>query len=123
MPDTINIHERILTALKKIAMSTIPMRLVVNSTVGNAIMRRIDEVTFIRFPALTLSDDSEIDIDEFLLDAAALYVMAGLEKEKAPVYMAMYKEILEDNERRLVEVYLSAGSNEGTYNDASSKFV
>lgn len=123
LPDDIRLNERVHTALKKVAMDTIPLRLVVQDPTGHSIMRRVDSITYIRFPDMPVVEDSDIDIDEFLLDAVALYVMAGLEKEKASVYMGMYWEILTENENRLCETYLATATNDSGYDDASCKFA
>ena len=123
IPDDIRIYERIFTALKKIAMDTVPLRLVVQDPTGHSIMRRVDTLTYIRFPNMPNANDSEIDIDAFLLDAAALYVMAGLEKEKASVYMGMYWEIITENDNRLCETYLSTATNESGMDNASVYFA
>ena len=123
IPDDIRIYERIFTALKKIAMDTVPLRLVVQDPTGHSIMRRVDTLTYIRFPYIPNASDSEIDIDSFLLDAAALYVMAGLEKEKASVYMGMYWEIITENDNRLCETYLSTATNESGIDNASVYFA
>ena len=123
IPDDIRIYERIFTALKKIAMDTVPLRLVVQDPTGHSIMRRVDTLTYIRFPNIPNANDSEIDIDAFLLDAAALYVMAGLEKEKASVYMGMYWEIITENDNRLCETYLSTATNESGMDNASVYFA
>ena len=123
IPDDIRIYERIFTALKKIAMDTVPLRLVVQDPTGHSIMRRVDTITYIRFPDMPQVNDSDIDMDEFLLDAAALYVMAGLEKEKASVYMGMYWEIITENETRLCETYLATANNDSGYDDASIRFA
>ena len=123
IPDDIRIYERIFTALKKIAMDTVPLRLVVQDPTGHSIMRRVDTLTYIRFPYIPNANDSEIDMDAFLLDAAALYVMAGLEKEKASVYMGMYWEIITENDNRLCETYLSTATNESGIDNASVYFA
>ena len=123
IPDDIRIYERIFTALKKIAMDTVPLRLVVQDPTGHSIMRRVDTITYIRFPYIPNANDSEIDMDAFLLDAAALYVMAGLEKEKASVYMGMYWEIITENDNRLCETYLSVATNESGMDNASVYFA
>ena len=86
-------------------------------------MRRVDTITYIRFPDMPQVNDSDIDMDEFLLDAAALYVMAGLEKEKASVYMGMYWEIITENETRLCETYLATATNDSGHDDASIRFA
>ena len=123
IPDDIRIYERIFTALKKIAMDTVPLRLVVQDPTGHSIMRRVDTLTYIRFPNIPNANDSEIDIDAFLLDAAALYVMAGLEKEKASVYMGMYWEIMTENDNRMCETYLATATNESGIDNASIYFA
>ena len=123
LPDDIRLEERVFTSLKKIAMDTIPLRLVVQDPTGHSIMRRVDTITYIRFPDMPQVNDSDIDMDEFLLDAAALYVMAGLEKEKASVYMGMYWEIITENETRLCETYLATATNDNGYDDASIRFA
>ena len=123
IPDDIRIYERIFTALKKIAMDTVPLRLVVQDPTRHSIMRRVDTITYIRFPYIPNANDSEIDMDAFLLDAAALYVMAGLEKEKASVYMGMYWEIITENDNRLCETYLSTATHESGVDNASVYFA
>ena len=123
IPDGIGLEYRVHTALKKIAMDTVPLRLVLQDKTGASIMRRIDSISYIRFPNAPIALDSEIDIDMFLLDAAALYVMAGLEKEKASVYMGMYWEIITENDNRLCETYLATATNENGADDASEYFA
>lgn len=123
IPDDINLEERVFTALKKIAMDTVPLRLVVQNPTGHSIMRRVDSLIYIRFPNMPINDDSDIDMDMFLIDAVALYVMAGLEKEKASVYMGMYWELITENDNRLCETYLATGTNESGYDDASVYFA
>lgn len=123
LPDDINLEERVYTALKKIAMDTVPLRLVVQNPTGHSIMRRVDSLTYIRFPNMPINNDSDIDIDMFLIDAVALYVMAGLEKEKASVYMGMYWELITENDNRLCETYLATATNENGYDDASKYFA
>lgn len=123
LPDDINLEERIYTALKEVAMDTVPLRLVVQNPAGHSIMRRVDSLTYIRFPNMPINNDSDIDIDMFLLDAVALYVIAGLEKEKASVYMGMYWKIITENDTRLCETYLATATNENGYDDASKYFA
>ena len=123
IPVDIQLEHRINTAIKEVATLTIPLRLIVQDPTGHSIMRRIDTITYIRFPYIPNANDSEIDMDAFLLDAAALYVMAGLEKEKASVYMGMYWEIITENDNRLCETYLSTATNESGMDNASVYFA
>lgn len=123
IPTDINIYARINTALKKVAMETIPLSLIVNFTDGYTILRTLDSVTFIRKPFDVTSNNSVIDMDDFLLDALALYVLAGIEKEKAQVYMGMYNQEIESNDRRMIEASLVESTNENDFNDASNRFA
>lgn len=123
LPVDIQLEYRISTAIKEIAMLTIPIRLVVTNQDGYQIIRKIDSVTYIRFPQDIVNDLSEIDIDKFLLDAVALYVLAGIEKEKASIYMGMFYNQIEQNDKRLIETNLVEASNDNDSEDASIMFA
>ena len=122
-PDDIFLEKRVNTALKEVAMLTVPLRLIVSNPDGYNILRKVDSVTYIRFAEDVESDESELDIDRFLLDAVALYVLAGLEKEKASIYMGMFYSQIEANDRRLIEANLVEASNENYTEDASKVFA
>lgn len=122
-PIDIQLESRISTAIKEVAMLTIPIRLVVANPDGYQIIRKVDSVTYIRFPQDIVSDLSEIDIDRFLLDAVALYVLAGIEKEKASIYMGMFYNQIELNDKRLIETDLVEASNDNYSEDASKMFA
>lgn len=123
LPVDIQLEYRISTAIKEIAILTIPIRLVVANPEGYKIIRKIDSVTYIRFPQDIVNDLSEIDIDTFLLDAVALYVLAGIEKEKASIYMGMFYNQIEQNDKRLIETNLVEASNDNDSEDASIMFA
>ena len=123
IPVDIQLEHRINTAIKEVATLTTPLRLVVNNPDGYQILRKVDSVTYIRFAEDVESDDSELDIDRFLLDAVALYVLAGIEKEKASIYMGMFYSQIETNDRRLIEANLVEASNENYTEDASMVFA
>lgn len=123
IPTDININKRIDTALKKVSMDTIPLSLVVNTTDGYKILRALDSVTFIRKPFEIENNNSELDMDEILLDAVALYVLAGIEKEKAQTYMGMYWQEIESNESRYIQSELIESTNENNFDDASFRFA
>lgn len=122
-PIDIQLENRISTAIKEVAMLTIPIRLVVANPNEYQIIRKVDSVTYIRFPQDIVSDLSEIDIDRFLLDAVALYVLAGIEKEKASIYMGMFYSQIELNDKRLIEANLVEASNDNVSEDASIMFA
>jgi len=105
--------ERVYTGMKKIAKDTIVLRWVIDNPVGYEIIRRVDENTYIRFPKKPILDGGEqLDIDDELLDALALYVMAGLEMQRSKVLMGMYWEEINQNNDRLTETYLQYASND-----------
>ncbi len=105
--------ERVFTGMKKIAHRTIPLKWVVDDPTNYAILRRIDEYTYVRMPKKPILDSGEqLDIEEELLDALALYVMAGLEIQRAKVNMAMFYEEIDQYNDRLTETYLSEATND-----------
>ena len=123
IPVDIQLEHRINTAIKEVATLTTPLRLIVNNPDRYQILRKVDSVTYIRFAEDVENDNSELDIDRFLLDAVALYVLAGIEKEKASIYMGMFYSQIEANDRRLIEANLVESSNENYTEDASMVFA
>lgn len=123
IPPDSNIDYKVWTALKMISKHTVPLKLVVNDPSTYSIYRRVDENTYIRLPNRPVDESDSIDIDDVLLDAAALYVAAGLEAPKAPVHMGFYREEIDLNNERLIETALCFGSGEGDYDDTTNKFV
>jgi len=112
-PDKENMTERVYTGLKHIARNTIVLRYCVQEELGHDILRRIGETTFIRYPQRPLPDSGiQLDIDPALLDALALYVMAGLELSRSKVLMGMYREEIELNNQRMIETYLEEATND-----------
>jgi hypothetical protein len=112
LPTDDKLEERIFAGLKLIAKETVVLRLIVKETVGYSILKRIDELTYIRMPEKTSADNPEIDTDLALIDALAYYVMAGLERANANTYMGMYHGEIDMNNDRLTETYLSTATND-----------
>ena len=108
--------ERVFTAMKHIAKVTICTKWVITDSVQAAdsqIIQRVDANTWIRFPIKPKIDTpTQLDIDDHLLDALALYVMAGLEIQRAKVLMGMYWEEIERNNTRLIQTYVEEASND-----------
>jgi len=105
--------ERVFHALKKVAKDTVPLKLKLKSPLGYTILRRIDSETYIRMPDKPkISTPTAIDIDKVLLDAVALYVLAGLETQRAKTLMGLYWGEINDNNDRLTETFLSTASND-----------
>ena len=112
LPDDTKLKERIFAGLKLIAKETIVLRLIVENPLGLVILRRLDELTYIRMPYKLSTENPEIDLDLALIDALALYVMAGLERANANTYMGMYHGEIDMNNDRLTETYLSTATND-----------
>lgn len=123
LPTNEQLIPKIFTALKRVAKDTVALRLVVTSGEGQQVLRRVDELMFIRFPFSPRNDDDTVDIDDSLLDAVALYTMAGLEIQRASQLMGMYYKEIEMNDDRLVETHLANASNESPHSDASQRFA
>jgi len=118
LPSDPKLAERIFAGMKRIAKVTVPLRLVIivedweDVTKSRNIIRRVEENVGIRMPKRPSIDESDIDMDEELLDALALYVMAGLERSNAKVYMGMFREEIDLNNDRLIETELLNSTNE-----------
>jgi len=109
-PDNAQMSEYIYRALKRIAKDTVPLRLR-TTDLNVSILRKLDDLTYIRFPFQPFNDDDDIDIDEALLDAAAYYVASELEPQKKGHYLNKYdREIMLNNER-LIETDLDTCTN------------
>ncbi len=105
--------ERVYTAMKKIAMDTNALRWVVDTEIGHDIMSRLDSYTFVRYPLKPVIDSGDqLDIEEALIDALALYVMAGLEIQRAKVNMAMYHEQIDRYNQNLIQTHMQEATND-----------
>ncbi|NOQ31121.1 MAG: hypothetical protein GQ570_08375 [Helicobacteraceae bacterium] len=116
LPDDTDLYQRIQTACKRIAMDTVPLRLSKTVPVGTLVTfpvyRKLDETSYIRTPSIAVTLDDDVDIDSVLLDAVALYVMAGLERPNGKTHMGLYYREIEVNNDRLVETVLSDNDND-----------
>jgi len=105
--------DRTYTALKRVASDTIPLRLVVEDSAGHQILRRVDDNTYVRFPKRPIIDSGQtMDIDDELLDAVALYIMAGLELQRSKTLMGLYYKEIETYDEKLTETYLGIATND-----------
>jgi hypothetical protein len=101
------------TGIKFIAMRTVVLRLVTQSNTTVSVLRKLDDETFIRTPNKPTEAGSVIDIDDALLDALALYVIAGYERQQAKVHMGMCHAEIDANNVRLIET--EQGDDDGCY--------
>jgi hypothetical protein len=89
-------------ALKQIGRDTIPLKLIKQDGSNRNILRRVDTNFTICIPKLVVDDTTEIDMDDDLIDAVALFVISGIEYARAPAYMKMYWSIIEAHENGLI---------------------
>ncbi len=105
--------ERVFTAMKRIANLTIPLKWCVDDPEGYEILRRPDEYTYIRFPDKPiLNSGQNLDIEDELLDALALFVMAGLEMQRSKVLMGMFYAEIDAYNDKLMSTYLVEATND-----------
>ena len=79
-----------------------PFRVLYNSITG--------EYSYIRKPIASITE--EIDIDDGLISAVALYIMAGLERPNASTHMALYNKELALFSTRQIEQDLGLDSED-----------
>jgi len=123
LPVNTDFIPKVYSALKRVAKDTVPLRLVVNDGTGQQIMRKADEFMLIRFPFPPRVEDDIIDIDDALLDAVALFTMAGIELSRSQQYMGLYYAEIELNNERLVETFLQDASNDSPHSSAAQVFA
>ena len=105
--------EKVWTGMKKIAMDTVPLMLVVMETQGLTIIRRVDEFTYIRKPEKPiLNTPNDLDMDDLLLDALSYFVLAGIEFSRSKQLMGLYHTEIEAYNDKLTETHLTEASNE-----------
>jgi len=114
---------RIYQALKRVAHDTVPLRLHITYPQGQEILRKMDEHSYLRMPKQPTKPEDELDIDSALEDAVALFVMAGLETQRAKIYMGLYYTEIENNNTRLIETDLVMAENEGMSNNSAGEFA
>lgn len=102
--------EKVYSAIKRVAKDTVPLTLLVNSPIGQRVMRKIDDNAYIRYPKKAINETDIVDVDEALLDAVALYVMAGLETQRAKIYMGLYYTEIENNDAVQIEASINTDS-------------
>ena len=89
-------------AMKQVARDTTPLVLLKNASSNRNIFRRLDNDSYICIPEKIVDDTSTMEMDETLLDAVALFILAGIETARAPSYMKMYWNIVESHENGLI---------------------
>ena len=105
--------DRVWTGMKRLAKDSYPLKLTYNDPLGQTIIRKVDENTYIKEPKKPiLGTTQNLEMDAGLMDALAYYVLAGLETQKAKVYMGMYWGEVNSYNDTLTETDLNTASNE-----------
>ena len=111
LPEDPVLRRMVHRALKRIAKETVPLRLVVNDITGLTVIRKIDDSTYIRSPLMPYRDDSDIDIDEELVEAVAAHVCSELEPQRKGHFLQQYEREIMQNNERLIETDLDSCVN------------
>ena len=116
LPTEDKMIEGTFVAMKQVAMDTLPLRLTRTATtiVGERVLRKIDFDTYVKFPKKPDSVDEELEMDEFLIDAMAFWVIKGLEPQVENRYYRGYKDHIDMNNGRLIETMLSEDFEDST---------
>jgi hypothetical protein len=97
------LENRVYSALMYIARKTVPTYLVFDGEISEPIFRRVTNDYVLKYPNKPSSDTDVITIDNTLLDAAAYHVLAGIETARAPQYMKMCNDIIDEYDRNLIQ--------------------
>lgn len=116
LPSEDKMKEGAFAAMKRVAMDTIPTRLTrtTETIVGERILRKVDSDTYVKFPSKPSSVDDELEMDEFLIDAMAYYIIKLLEPQREKGHYRDYMGAIDDNNGRLVETMLSEDFEDST---------
>ena len=99
-------------SILQVARDCVPLKLVRDSSSNRKMLRRIDNKAFVCIP-LEIKDDSyDIDLDDDLIDALALHTIAGIETARAPAYMRMYWNIIDQHENAIMNDDLATNYTE-----------
>lgn len=113
IPPNEMMEERTYIGLKRIAMDTIPLRLVEESGEGYEVLRKVDSTTYIRYPQRPIANsDLNLDIDDDLIDALGYFVLAGLEQQRSKQLMGLYHTDIDFYNDKLIQTYLEEASND-----------
>ena len=94
-------------SILQVARDCVPLRLVKNSSSNRKILKRLDNRNYVCIPLEIKEDTLDIELDDSLLDAMALHMLAGIETARAPAYMKMYWNIIEAHEYAIMNDSLS----------------
>ena len=114
IPDNGILVHRLQTALEHVATEAYPKKLESDVEIVDPFRVLYNSITgeysYIRKPIATTTGD--VDIDDGLLSAVALYIMAGLERPNASTHMALYNKELSLFSTRQIEQDLGLDSED-----------
>lgn len=114
IPDNGVLVHRLQTALDHVATEAYPKKLESDVEIADPFRVLYNHISgdysFIRRPVASITAD--IDIDDGLLGAVALYIMAGLERPNAGTHMALYNKELALFSARQIEQDIGLSSED-----------
>ena len=114
IPDNGVLVHRLQTALDHVATEAYPKKLESDVEITNPFRILYNSVTgeysYIRRPVASITAD--IDIDDGLISAVALYIMAGLERPSAGTHMALFNKELALFSARQIEQDIGLSSED-----------
>lgn len=114
IPDNGVLVHRLQTALEHVATEAYPKKLESDVEIVEPFRVLYNSITgeysYIRKPVASITTD--VDIDDGLLSAVALYIMAGLERPSAGTHMALYNKELALFSSRQIEQDLGLDSED-----------
>ena len=105
LDDVPNLVEKMNISLTQVARDSSPMMLLKTNDSHRAIFKRFNHELYFCVPLKINKATMNIELDDDLLDALALHVLAGIETGRAPSYMKMYWNVIDMHERMIEDYY------------------
>ncbi len=105
--------ERMWVGMIRLAYDVVSTNWLVTEAKDNNILRRVDANSFIRKPDKpTITEDEQIDIEDNLIQALRLLVMASIEEQRRKTLMHNYYVEIENYTQAKIEIYLEGATND-----------
>lgn len=105
LDDVTTLTEKMNISLTQVVRDSSPMRLLKANDSHRAIVKRFNHLLYFCKPLEITESTMDIELDDTLLDALALHVLAGIETARAPVYMKMYWNIIDIHDNAIVDYF------------------
>ena len=109
--DVKNLVNKTDIAIEQVARDCTPTILLKDASSNRKILRRIDNRNYVCIPDKIIDDNSILEIDDSLLAAVGLYIMAGIETARSASYMKMYWNVIDNHENGLIGDDLATNHN------------